>query len=211
VHHVIQVAHRRSARFIGLMALRAAFWFVFTLVVAELADLRVPTTLAALVAVLSFIPRFGLVVAALPVAVVAALRAPDLVVPVLVIGVVLQAVDAAHVQRRIEERSVAVGSLAMLVFAIIGWSLEGTWGLMLGLAAAAFVAAAVDEGLAIRDGEVVDPGPVDLGPLPPLTPPQGPPPGAAEPAVADADGPSGSGDVGAPGGQPGLQPVPPLP
>lgn len=196
VDHVIRVAHRRSAGFLGFMALRAFAYFLATLVVAELLGLRVPTMLAATVAVVSFIPRFGLIIGALPFAIVAALRSPDLVVPVLLVAVGVQAVDAVYVQRPLEARTVPVGSLALLVFAIVGWSLEGTWGMVLGVALAAFVAAAVDESLAIRDGLVADPGPIDLGVLPPLTPPaasSSPRPAGAEP------------------GEPGLQPVPPLP
>jgi len=158
VRHVLVVAHARGARFLGLTALRAAGWFLVVLVTAELLDLRVPTFLALVVGTLSFLPRFGLVFGAVPMAVVAALRSPDLVLPVLAVAVLAQLADSVALQNRIERRSVAVGSLAMLVFAVIGWSLEGTWGLILGIVGSAFVAAAIDEGLEIRDGAVPDPG-----------------------------------------------------
>jgi predicted PurR-regulated permease PerM len=194
VQHVLRVAHHRSARFVGFMALRAFVYFLLTLLVGEVLDLRVPTILAVTMAVVSFVPRFGLMIGAMPFAVVAALRSPDLVLPVMLLAIVIQAVDAVYVQIPLERRSVPVGSLALLVFAIIGWSLEGTWGLILGVAGSAFVAAAIDESLAIRDGEVADPGPLDLGFLPPLTPPT-----------------SSGGAPRAEPGDPGLQPVPPLP
>jgi predicted PurR-regulated permease PerM len=169
VRHVIVVAHARSARFIGLCALRAVGWFVVVLVVAELLDLRVPTFLALVVGVLSFLPRFGLVVGAIPMAVVAALRSPDLVLPVLLAAVLAQLFDAVVLQNHIERRSVSVGSLSILVFAVLGWSLEGTWGLILGVIGSAFAMAAIDEGLAIRDGEVPDPG--GAAPTPQIAPP----------------------------------------
>lgn len=167
VDHVIRAAHLRSARFLGFMFLRAIAFFLLTLALASALDLRVPTILATVVAVMSFVPRFGVVIGALPVALVAALRSPDLVVPVLVIAVGVQALDAVFLQPRIESHSVPVGALALLVATILGWALEGTWGIMLGYAVAAFVVAAVDQGLAIRDGEVPDPGLVpDVGPPP---------------------------------------------
>jgi len=158
VGHVIRVAHGRSAAFLGFMALRAVGWFALVYLVALVLDLRVPTSLALVVGLLSFIPRFGVVIGALPVAVVAALRSPDLVIPVLVVAVGLQALDATFLQRRIEARSVAVGSLPLLVSAMLGWAVEGTRGLLLGVVAAVFLIAVVDESLAIRDGEVPDPG-----------------------------------------------------
>jgi predicted PurR-regulated permease PerM len=193
VSHVVRIAHARSARYLWLMLLRAVAWFAFVFGVASVLDFRVPTSLALFVALLSFVPRFGVVVGALPVAVVAALRSPDLLLPVLLVAVALQALDAAFVQPRVERRSVAVGSLTMLVFVVLGWAVEGTRGVLIGVAVAVFLVAVVDESLAIRDGEVPDPG-VDgsgIGAVPPrevgLEP--SPPIGQVEPLVlVDAAG-----------------------
>jgi predicted PurR-regulated permease PerM len=193
VSHVVRVAHARSARYLGFMFLRSAAWFAFVLGVASALDLRVPTSLALFVALLSFVPRFGVVVGALPVAVVAALRSPDLVLPVLLVAVALQALDAVLLQPRLERRSVAVGSLTMLVFVILGWAVEGTRGVLLGVAAAVFLVAVVDESLAIRDGEVPDPG-ADGSGAPAVSPGEmgleaSPPIGDGEPLVlVDAAG-----------------------
>lgn len=161
VGHVVRVAHARSARYLGFMLVRASAWFLVVFGVATALDFRVPTSLALIVALLSLIPRFGVVVGALPVATVAALRSPDLVLPVLIVALGLQALDAVFVQPRIDRRSVAVGSLTMLVFVILGWAVEGTRGALIGAAAAVFLVAAIDESLAIRDGAVADPGAID--------------------------------------------------
>ncbi len=157
---VITVAHRRTTRYVGLMVLRAAAVFAVTFAAAAAAGLRVPTVLALVAGFLSLYPCFGLFLGGVLLALDTALRWPDLVVPVIVLAAVLQALDVVFVQRRIEARSVAVRSLLLVVGTLIGWELEGVRGVIIATVALTFVVAAVEEGLAIRDGDALDPGSV---------------------------------------------------
>jgi predicted PurR-regulated permease PerM len=53
---------------------------------------------------------------------------------------------------------VAVRSFVLVVATMLGWSLEGVRGVLIATVAVIFVMAAVEEGLAIRDGSKPDPG-----------------------------------------------------
>jgi predicted PurR-regulated permease PerM len=176
VKQVIVFSHRRTARYVGLMVAKAAIVFLVTYVLGLLLDLRVPTVLALTVGFLSLFPCVGLLVGGVLFAVSTALRSPDLVVPLIVAAVLLQACDAVFVQRRIESWSVTVRSFVLIVAAMLGWSLEGVRGVLIATTGVVFVMAAIEEGLGIRDGKRPDPaagsglGRVGLGGLPPPAP-----------------------------------------
>ncbi|HEY6532908.1 MAG TPA: AI-2E family transporter [Acidimicrobiales bacterium] len=158
MHRVIVLAHRRMARYVGLMMVRAVAVFLLTYGLGLLLDLRVPTVLALAVAFLSLFPCVGLLVGGILFAVSTALRSPDLVIPLILAAVLLQACDVVFVQRRIEAWSVAVRSFLLVVATMLGWSLEGVRGVIIATVAVIFVMAAIEEGLAIRDGTKPDPG-----------------------------------------------------
>ena len=67
-------------------------------------------------------------------------------------------VDVVFVQHRIDRWSVAVRSFLLVVATMLGWELEGVRGVIIATVAITFLIAAVDEGLAIRDGTTDDPG-----------------------------------------------------
>jgi predicted PurR-regulated permease PerM len=172
VRMVIAIAHRRTTRYIGLMLVRAGVLFGLTFTAAALLDLRVPTVLGLTVAFLSLFPCVGLLVGGVLFALAGALRWPELVGPIIVLSIVLQAVDVVFVQRRIEARSVAVRSFLLVVAALIGWEVEGIRGILIAAVGVIFAVAAAEEGMAIRDGDQVDPG---LAVAPVLAPPSAPP------------------------------------
>jgi predicted PurR-regulated permease PerM len=158
VHRVIVLAHRHTARYVGLMLLRAGAVALLTFGIGMLLDLRVPTVLALAVGFLSLFPCFGLFLGGVLFAISTALRSPDLVIPLVLAALVVQACDVVFVQRRIEGWSVAVRSFVLVVATMLGWSLEGVRGVIIATVAVIFVMAAVEEGLAIRDGSKPDPG-----------------------------------------------------
>jgi predicted PurR-regulated permease PerM len=158
VRMVIVVAHRRTTRYVGLMLLRAAALFGLTFTAAALLDLRVPTVLGLTVAFLSLYPCVGLFVGGVVFALAGALRWPDLVGPIIVLSVFIQAFDVVYVQQRIERRSVAVRSLLLIVASLIGWEVEGVRGIVIATVAMIFLVGAAEVGMAVRDGELPDPG-----------------------------------------------------
>ena len=158
VRTVIALAHLRTTRYVGLMLLRAAVLFGFTFTAAAVLDLRVPTVLGLAVAFLSLFPCVGLLVGGIVFALAGALRWPDLVGPIIVLAVVLQAADVIYVQRRIEQRSVAVRSFLLVVATLIGWEVEGVRGVIIATVAVIFLVAAGEAGMDIRDGRAPDPG-----------------------------------------------------
>lgn len=164
VRAVITVAHRRTTRYVGLMLLRAGVLFAFTFTSAAMLGLRVPTVLGLTVAFLSLYPCFGLFVGGVLFAIAGALRWPDLVGPIIVLAVVVQAADVVYVQRRIEKGSVAVRSLLLVVASLIGWEVEGVRGVVIATVGTIFLVAAAEVGMAIRDGRSPDPG-LAVGPV----------------------------------------------
>jgi predicted PurR-regulated permease PerM len=170
VRAVILDAHRRTTRYVGLMLLRAGVLFAFTFTAAAMLDLRVPTVLGLTVAFLSLYPCFGLFVGGVAFAVAGALRWPDLVGPIIVLAMLIQAADVVYVQRRIEQRSVAVRSLLLIVASLIGWEVEGVRGVVIATVATIFVVSVAEVGMAIRDGRAPDPG-LAVGPVATTTEP----------------------------------------
>lgn len=158
VHRVIVLAHQRTARYVGLMLLRAVVVFLLAYGGSLLLDLRVPTVLGLTIAFLSLFPCFGLFVGGVLFAVSTALRSPDLVAPLILLAVVLQACDVVFVQHRIDRSSVSVRSFLLVVATLLGWAVEGVRGVIIATVAITFVMAAIEEGLGIRDGTSDDPG-----------------------------------------------------
>jgi predicted PurR-regulated permease PerM len=157
VHQVIFVAHRRTARYVGLVLLRAVVVFLLAYGGALLLDLRVPTVMGLTIAFLSLFPCFGLFVGGVLFALSTALRSPDLVGPLIGFAIVLQAADVVFVQHRLDQ-TVSVRSFLLVVATMFGWTLEGVRGVIIATVAVTFVMACVEEGLAIRDGRSSDPG-----------------------------------------------------
>jgi predicted PurR-regulated permease PerM len=110
------------------------------------------------VAFLSLYPCVGLFLGGVVFALAGAFRWPDLIGPIILLSLVLQALDVVYVQQRIERRSVAVRSLLLVVATLVGWEMEGVRGVIIATVAMIFAVAAVEAGQAIRDGSDPDPG-----------------------------------------------------
>jgi predicted PurR-regulated permease PerM len=127
---VLHRAYRRSTSYLGWMLARSLAVGVLALLAASALGVDMPGVLAAVAALLAFVPYVGIIAGTLPVAVLAATGGPGRSLLVLAAGIALAAVDGWAVQRRVEARTVAVGMFPTLVAALVGFSLRGPGGLL---------------------------------------------------------------------------------
>ena len=132
---VLGRAYRRTCTYLGLMLGRAAVAGVVAYGVARLLGLDVPVLLAVWVALWAFVPDVGLVIGGLGMALVASPGNATTAYALVAGGVVVAALDARIVQRRIDGRSIHLGVFLTLVAAMFGFSLYGAGGLVLGVVA----------------------------------------------------------------------------
>jgi AI-2 transport protein TqsA len=150
VDTVLRTAYGRTVRYVALTSARSLAFAALTFVVATLLGLDMPGVLALLAALCAFVPYVGLLLGALPVALMALVSSSSEASAVLVAAVLLQVLDALVVQRRIDHRSVQLGLFPTLVAALIGFHLHGPGGLLIGVALAAMVVAVIDDTGSVR-------------------------------------------------------------
>jgi predicted PurR-regulated permease PerM len=160
---VVSRAYGRTVRYMALTAAKATVVGTAVFVAASLLGLDMPAVLAILAALAAWIPYVGLVLGALPVALMALLYSPGEAVAVLVVAVAAQVADSIVVQRRLGARSVQLGLFPTLVAAMIGFQLHGPGGLLVGIGIAAMVVAVVDDTGTMR--ELVEPDEQPTAPL----------------------------------------------
>jgi predicted PurR-regulated permease PerM len=131
-------SYHASSRYVWLMAARAVVVGVLAGVACALLGFQTPTALGVAFAVMSLIPGLGIVLAATPIALYVAVGSVSKALVFVGLAVVLQALEASHVQRRIDEASVHVGPTPTLVAAFMGLQLYGFGGLLVGLATAVY-------------------------------------------------------------------------
>jgi len=131
-------SYRASSRYVYLMAVRAVVVGVGGGVACGVGGMGTPTALGFWFAIMSFVPGIGLVVAALPIALYAAITSLPLAVFVFFLSLLVQLFDAVVVQRRIDASSVHVGPGITLVAALIGVQLYGIGGALVLLALTVF-------------------------------------------------------------------------
>jgi predicted PurR-regulated permease PerM len=141
VRVLVYGSYRASSRYVYLMAVRAVVVGVAGGVACSIGGLGTPTALGLWFAVLSLVPGSGLVVAALPIAMYAAITSLPLAIFVFFLSLLIQLLDAVIVQRRIDAYSVRVGPGATLVAALIGAQLYGIGGALVLLAITVFAMA----------------------------------------------------------------------
>jgi predicted PurR-regulated permease PerM len=155
VSDLVRDSYHESSRYVWLMFARAVVAGLTGALLAAVGGLPAPTALGLSFAALSLIPGMGIVLAALPVSIyAAAVTSPAAGVVVLATALVVQVLDVALVQRRIEVASVHVGPAPTLVAGLLGWQLYGLGGVLVGLAVAVF-GAAVMRNLAASNREVI--------------------------------------------------------
>ncbi|CAN5477493.1 hypothetical protein BH10ACT3_BH10ACT3_13130 [soil metagenome] len=161
VRSVLSAGYGRSVRYLGLMTLRSLVLGVITFTAATSLGLDMPGMLATVAALLGFVPYVGILGASLPFALMSLLNGSREAVIVLVVAVILQTVDAVVVQRRIDAATVPLGVFPTLVAAMLGFSLRGPGGMLVGVALAALVLSIANDAGAmqtLRAGLTTGPG-----------------------------------------------------
>lgn len=150
VDEVLRAAYGRSVRYVALTALRSLTVAALVFVVAKLLGLDMPGVLAILAALCAFVPYVGVLLGALPMALMALVTGSTDATAVLLGAVLVQVVDALVVQRRIDAASMQLGLFPTLVAGMLGFHLHGPGGLLIGVAIAAMVVAVVNDTGAVR-------------------------------------------------------------
>lgn len=131
------------ARFVGLTAGRAVVVGLVAWLVASMLGAGAPTLVGLWFAIASVVPAVGLVVAMIPLALIVTIRSPGQALALLVVAIVVQALDATLVQKRIDEHSVRLGPAIALLAMLLGFQLYGVGGIIVALGTAAFALAFV--------------------------------------------------------------------
>jgi predicted PurR-regulated permease PerM len=153
---------------------------VVTYLLADALSIDMPALLAVAAALMAFLPYVGIVLGAVPVALLAVVRSPTESLVILGAAAAVQVVDALVVQPRIHRASFGFGLFPTLVVVALGVSLYGVIGLFVGLSIGA-LAMAVGQTLGTPDAAADGP---DGGEGGPGAAPAPAPAGSA--AVADA-------------------------
>jgi predicted PurR-regulated permease PerM len=138
------VAITRTWRYVAGSLLGMAVFGVMTYVICRIVDLPTPTPLAVVVALLSALPYFGVVLGSLPVLILAGgLNSPREAV---VLAVVFAAMQFGQVRlwRRVHRRSLYVGPALLAVIGLIGFDLYGLGGLLFGSVIGVFLVSVGD-------------------------------------------------------------------
>ena len=162
MREVLRSAYGRSTRYMGSMALRSILVGLLTFTTAASLGLDMPGLLAAVAALLAFVPYVGIIAGSLPLAFMALINGSGEALGVLLGAMVLQTADAIIVQRRIDASGVPLGVFLTLVAAMLGFSLHGPGGMLVAVAIAALLTAVVnDTGAmqALRDAEAAGASP----------------------------------------------------
>ena len=147
---VLRLAYGRTVRYLGLTSLRSLTVLVLTFVASRALGLGMPGLLALVAAVLAFVPFVGVLVGGLPVVLMTLLDGTVASLLVLAAVLALQTFDALVVQRAIDRRSLPLGLFPTLAAAMVGFSLRGPGGLLIGVALVAMVVAVINDTAAVR-------------------------------------------------------------
>lgn len=145
VQRTIDVAFRRSRRWLLFSLAQAAVVGALTWALCRVADVPAAAPLALIVAAFSIVPGFGIMCGALPVLLLEAgldsLRAAGVLALVLL---VLQVVQAVVVRPVVVRRSIVVGPAAVVISLLLGYDVYGIGGALGGLALTVFAVALID-------------------------------------------------------------------
>ena len=140
---VLRAAYAAALRYLGLTAVRSVVMGVVTYVLADALSIDMPALLAVAAALMAFLPYVGIVLGAVPVALLAVVRSPTESMVILGAAAAVQVVDALVVQPRIHRASFGFGLFPTLVVVALGVSLYGVIGLFVGLSIGALAMAVV--------------------------------------------------------------------
>jgi predicted PurR-regulated permease PerM len=131
-------AYRDSSRYVWLMIFRAIVVGALGWVLSAALGAETPTAFAVWFALASLIPGFGIVLGAIPLAIVQSIGSAPLAMVIVTGALLVQVADVVFVQRPIEARSVHVGPGLMLLGTLIGLQVYGPGGVLVLLAAIVF-------------------------------------------------------------------------
>ena len=177
IRWVLKLAYSTSAKYMGFMALQSLAVFLITFTVSTWLGIDLPGLLAVTAALLAFVPYVGIFAGALPLALLALLNGPKQALAVLVGAFILQMLDAYLVQRKVDAATVPVGIFPTMLAAMIGFSLRGPGGLLVGVSLATMAMAVLSDTGAMRTIRSLD----DFAAA--LDPDDADPSSAADPAV----------------------------
>jgi predicted PurR-regulated permease PerM len=144
-------AHRRSYRYLGLMALRAVAFGLLGYGLARALGVHLPVTAGVWLGLWAFVPYVGLVVGGALLALLSALNSPEQTAVLLAAFVAVQFLDGWLVQSRIDRATLRFGILLTLASALIGFSLYGGGGLVVGVVLVEFAASMAADLGELRD------------------------------------------------------------
>ncbi|MEI7886951.1 MAG: AI-2E family transporter [Actinomycetes bacterium] len=150
IRWVLKLAYSSSAKYMGFMALQSLAILLLSFTISTSLGIDLPGLLAVIAALLAFVPYVGIFAGALPLALLALLNGPRQALVVLIGAIVLQLLTALFVQRKIDAATVPVGIFPTMLAAMIGFSLRGPGGLLVGVAFAAMTMAVLSDTGAMR-------------------------------------------------------------
>ena len=170
IRWVLKLAYSTSAKYMGFMALQSLAVLLITFTVSTGLGIDLPGLLAVTAALLAFVPYVGIFAGALPLALLALLNGPEQALAVLVGAFILQMLDAYLVQRKVDVATVPVGIFPTMLAAMIGFSLRGPGGLLVGVALATMAMAVLSDTGAMRTIRSLDDSDLVTNPVDPVAP-----------------------------------------
>ncbi len=170
IRWVLKLAYSTSTKYMGFMALQSLAVLLITFSVSTWLGIDLPGLLAVTAALLAFVPYVGIFAGALPLALLALLNGPEQALAVLVGAFILQMLDAYLVQRKVDHATVPVGIFPTMLAAMIGFSLRGPGGLLIGVALATMAMAVLSDTGAMRTIRSLDDADLANGPVDPVAP-----------------------------------------
>jgi predicted PurR-regulated permease PerM len=131
-------AYHQTARYSWLMAARAVVIGMIGGLVSLALGMETPTALGVMFALFSLVPGLGIVLATLPIAVFETIHSVPTALVLILSAIIIQAIEVAFVQRRIDDASVHVGPAPTVVAALLGLQLYGIGGALVAMAIAAY-------------------------------------------------------------------------
>jgi predicted PurR-regulated permease PerM len=138
VSQLVLQAYRDSSQYVWLMIFRAFVVGVVGWLLSAALGVETPTAFAVWFALASLIPGFGIVLGAIPLAIVQSITSAPLALVIVAASLLVQVADVVFVQRRIEARTVHVGPGLMLVGTLVGLQVYGPGGVLVLLAIIVF-------------------------------------------------------------------------
>jgi predicted PurR-regulated permease PerM len=155
VESTLRRGYRRGWTYLALHLIKAIVAGVLTVVVCSLADVPAPVVLGIWVGIWSFVPDVGIVVAALPIVMLAVLTSFTAAAVLLVLFVTYQILEGIYGQRWIEDRTVHVGPALTFLVGLVGFEIYGFGGTVMAVILLVFAVAVADEIAPDDDAELV--------------------------------------------------------